>query len=615
MMVPPDTGIAVPQPRRTYHKKSKTGCSTCKKRRVKCGGAKPHCNRCISTGRQCGYIQPLINQPDSESIRTRRSPNSNESSTSLTQAAPVYSRHRPPVELKVALPRSNSKEVRSYHFFLEVAAPLLAGVFDADFWTTEIPRACFVDRAIWHAVVSLGATYEAYYLPPLASPAAHSNENSFVLQQCNYSIRSLTDSSHYIVDKWRTLTASVLFTYLCSLQNLHEQARMHLTAGYKILKVILIDDRNKRLSPEPASASKRINYFKEVVDIRGPSTTPVTLATLQVVIANLESHATALDNGDLKHETAVNHSYNMWHFYRAPFSIGRIATRSPLNPPTGIEFQWATRENIINANRAAESLLYGLILYSQQNADRLAAVIGKGDKDSFGVLVSGQEPYSRCFAEISAALHAFNVETGACTGNVRNMRGAEKSKRKALLCLQLLVTTTRLLLFRNPDSPDQQVSTAYLCTQYEEIVTISERILQLNSDRTSFIPSPSPTQPLFLVAHSGFPQSIRRRAISLLRAHPRCDGLWDTNFSAALAEMIMEHEKIAARRRISAGTLGGVAAPQSDDADSEYGVVNTLDRIYSYKVLFQKGRHAKVSMRTWKDFLDGLPATQSLLTW
>ncbi|KAL2807765.1 hypothetical protein BJX63DRAFT_60948 [Aspergillus granulosus] len=41
--------------------KVRTGCITCKIRRVKCDEGKPSCSRCVSTGRKCdGYASPGI---------------------------------------------------------------------------------------------------------------------------------------------------------------------------------------------------------------------------------------------------------------------------------------------------------------------------------------------------------------------------------------------------------------------------------------------------------------------------------------------------------------------------------------------------------------------------
>ncbi|KAI1361925.1 hypothetical protein F5Y08DRAFT_313400 [Xylaria arbuscula] len=45
-----------PVKRRATHAKARTGCLTCKRRRVKCDEAKPHCTRCVKSGHTCaGY--------------------------------------------------------------------------------------------------------------------------------------------------------------------------------------------------------------------------------------------------------------------------------------------------------------------------------------------------------------------------------------------------------------------------------------------------------------------------------------------------------------------------------------------------------------------------------
>lgn len=42
--------------KRKFHKKSRYGCSTCKKRRVKCDENKPACNKCVNLKLECGYL-------------------------------------------------------------------------------------------------------------------------------------------------------------------------------------------------------------------------------------------------------------------------------------------------------------------------------------------------------------------------------------------------------------------------------------------------------------------------------------------------------------------------------------------------------------------------------
>lgn len=42
--------------KRKYHQKSRSGCSTCKKRRVKCDEQKPLCGNCVKLNLDCGYL-------------------------------------------------------------------------------------------------------------------------------------------------------------------------------------------------------------------------------------------------------------------------------------------------------------------------------------------------------------------------------------------------------------------------------------------------------------------------------------------------------------------------------------------------------------------------------
>ncbi|KGO38063.1 hypothetical protein PEXP_080790 [Penicillium expansum] len=70
-------------------------------------------------------------------------------------AFPVVANHIP------SLPDKNSKELRSFHFFVDVTAPSLGAAFNSTFWKTEIPRACHLDDAIWHAIISLASAHES----------------------------------------------------------------------------------------------------------------------------------------------------------------------------------------------------------------------------------------------------------------------------------------------------------------------------------------------------------------------------------------------------------------------------------------------------------------------
>jgi len=52
---PPNFKDASNTSTRRHHSKSRTGCTVCKKRRIKCNETKPACRQCVDYGRQCSY--------------------------------------------------------------------------------------------------------------------------------------------------------------------------------------------------------------------------------------------------------------------------------------------------------------------------------------------------------------------------------------------------------------------------------------------------------------------------------------------------------------------------------------------------------------------------------
>ncbi|KAI7193566.1 hypothetical protein KC363_g2671 [Hortaea werneckii] len=123
-----------PKQCRVSKPKTRTGCSTCKIRRVKCDEAKPECNRCTSTGRKC----------DGYEIPPRRN-----------GALAAQARASPQPCLEVA--RGTQDELRALEFFHVRTAPGLSSYFDADFWTRLVFQISSVEPSIRHAMVAVGA--------------------------------------------------------------------------------------------------------------------------------------------------------------------------------------------------------------------------------------------------------------------------------------------------------------------------------------------------------------------------------------------------------------------------------------------------------------------------
>ncbi|KAL3465214.1 hypothetical protein BJX64DRAFT_70856 [Aspergillus heterothallicus] len=119
-----------PHPRRQIEiLRSRTGCKTCKVRRVKCGEEKPSCVRCTSTGRRCDYA--------SSGLSTQQM---------VARSLPTTS--------------SEYNERRAFEYYYFYAAPSVSDALDLDFWRGSVLQICRSEPAVWDAVVALSTLYE-----------------------------------------------------------------------------------------------------------------------------------------------------------------------------------------------------------------------------------------------------------------------------------------------------------------------------------------------------------------------------------------------------------------------------------------------------------------------
>ncbi|KAJ5705163.1 hypothetical protein N7536_000852 [Penicillium majusculum] len=117
--------------------KSRSGCKTCKIRRVKCGEEKPNCLRCSSTGRKCEYEGrgKTLWAPSTPFALTLRH------TLSLSQNA-------------------GHRECRAFEYYFQHVSQHLAGGMNVDFWTGVVPQICRSEPAVWNAVIAISALYE-----------------------------------------------------------------------------------------------------------------------------------------------------------------------------------------------------------------------------------------------------------------------------------------------------------------------------------------------------------------------------------------------------------------------------------------------------------------------
>lgn len=143
-LVPSDDNLP-----RAKKPKVKTGCLTCKVRRVKCDEAKPNCLRCIRFGVDCdGY--PATNRPAAVIASRTLLPKDQHTkldTLDVPKILGIYSEPR----------FKDEREGRCFQFFCEETASQIAGPDQMMLWGQLIPQACEAAPFVKSAVIAIAA--------------------------------------------------------------------------------------------------------------------------------------------------------------------------------------------------------------------------------------------------------------------------------------------------------------------------------------------------------------------------------------------------------------------------------------------------------------------------
>ncbi|GAM87597.1 hypothetical protein ANO11243_056240 [Dothideomycetidae sp. 11243] len=210
----------------------RTGCLTCRIRKVKCDEAKPACERCTSTGRKCdGYAGSRSPAGVSASKNTQAL------SFSRTAKRPHIIAVRPQADANCLSGVLSAEECRWVLYFSQVAAPAISDLADGDFWTNLVPQISCSEPAIRNALLALGSTYTQ--MEAAASSGQPTNKivaSEHSIRHYNKAIaqlRQYLDSESAMVEA--PLICCLIFICLESLFSGHDSLMHHLRSGIAIL--------------------------------------------------------------------------------------------------------------------------------------------------------------------------------------------------------------------------------------------------------------------------------------------------------------------------------------------------------------------------------------------
>ncbi|OOF91584.1 hypothetical protein ASPCADRAFT_134130 [Aspergillus carbonarius ITEM 5010] len=211
------------EPRRKAHaKRSKTGCRTCRARRVKCDELPGACRNCTSTGRVCeGY--------DVYRLPVRRTRRETVSEGLVLTQTPTGLRWK-----------VTSDERRCLSFFKHRTIPDLVGLYDSSLWQKLVLQLSHAEPAVHHSVVALAATHQALEIRKKTSLGQSSPDiwSQFALERSSKAVALLNQRRMSQDPQLQevTLVSCLLFLTRELLCGNYDAASLHALGGLKILK-------------------------------------------------------------------------------------------------------------------------------------------------------------------------------------------------------------------------------------------------------------------------------------------------------------------------------------------------------------------------------------------
>lgn len=524
----PDAAInpsKIPNPR-TTHLKSRSGCVTCKERRVKCDEGKPKCLRCIKFGADCGGYKIASTTKSRPAPRTRQLlPKGNGERWAIP--SPSY-----PSRLRLG---ETEIENQYLQHFRDKTAPALAGPFDGDLWSQLILQAGQQELFVRHAITAIGALDKSLQMASMASVAPKLSpkdvqtppsrdmaklHREFALVEYKKSLRAMRVATSKVQANLRNvLIACLLVVCLENLLDNRHTALSHAQVGIRILQDWLASHPHSL--PHKSGISSPV--FHEIED------------DLVLVFGRLDLQILTVSDTRLRQE----------HMAMKADSNATI-----LNLPAAFsDLREAKRFLDLVMRRAYHFMSYAFIESDSQALskqfemtppNKVSVLIGTNIHSTSNIIPEKiyleQIVYTR---EISRWSEAF--QPLFC----RVQQVSDHKAGTALALLQIHHLATKIMLagviFNREMSYDQ------FEPEFREMLELMKLAMDNNGNDFNYWERGMSFQlglasPLCLIVMRCRHRGLRREAISLLRSLPD-EGAWEPGLIAVLGTWIMELEE------------------------------------------------------------------------
>ncbi|KAI9041126.1 Zn(II)2Cys6 transcription factor [Aspergillus affinis] len=482
--------------------RSKTGCKTCRIRRVKCDEARPVCNRCSSTGRKCdGYVvcsaghakRPLIPR--------------------------AYSSPAPCAAVG-CFPRLSHAEAQGFVYFRDHTSREATGWFVSAIWKQMILPMAHREAAVMHAAVGVGAMHRSTrgQSPSLRLPACMESHHSFALSQYVKAIRQLRERldrfEHDRQNPEIALVACLLFVCLEMLQGNRLGVLLHLQNGLRVLASI------------PSQVRRVSNGEHRCLLVTRERPTGVEQIT--EILVRLDVDSTAFG------ERAPA--------YRIASALDALGPERPL-PPKFIDLVEA-RHFIDCLTSTAHHIRGDLLALSREFCrDPPRDAAWRCCMEFASIRMVRQSQHAALFANMKTLEK--NLAHWLASFQHLTPNSPEDAQSSMFLEIRFHSVFLQLTTCHN----DRETYCDQFAPTFHRIVDLCSLLIgdAVHSTGPTFVVDSGLIPSLYLTAIKCRRSEIRRRAISLLSRYPCQEGMWEPALMGHFVHEVSRLEEVAAR--------------------------------------------------------------------
>ncbi|KAF2758313.1 hypothetical protein EJ05DRAFT_499840 [Pseudovirgaria hyperparasitica] len=539
---------------KTWKPKTKTGCRTCRVRRIKCDEAKPFCRRCVSTGRQCdGYeVQDAL---------TRKS----------SSASPVRLLIEDP-----SLLIGTAEEREFFHFFQVHTACEFTGFFDSSVFVNGTLQASQFRPEIRHALTALGAMHQKFLSghTTVVPDDPSDLQIRFALQQCNQSLTHIRQQTVVKAEIETMLTLCMLYFSFACLQGHQATGLAHLRHALYMLAEMQTG-QSPSFESHPLTVGSIRGAFigldsmarallpdvnlKDWITLPGAAVNPQEPPEIFHSLAEAEACSEANFNGLLSSLQEISHTPPSQELVR--LAIDKHKDFSARFRKFGLALESYVDKELHNLDFRQKKTVSMLRLY-RSIASSTLAILSQSP-------MYGEVAWDNVVPSFTSIVD--------CAARILGET-----------CVDELAAT----VFCTPGIREQYPN------ECDEYCAEARRIMDISKRPPSFSCRFGVVFPLYLVAARCREPLLRRKALGLMLHYPRREGLWDGVLAARLAFECMCLEEDA------------VPGPVTCAKD-----IPEECRIKGVAIHYTGPRQAEAEMRTTAEHKLNKPGVKRFVTW